>query len=82
MTGIVRVKAALVPWDDQEFVLAYERAHAEVEASGPSPEGIEAAMRVQGLLRARGYPHAHIEVSRTVDEALRHVAHWTILRDG
>ncbi len=82
MTGIVRVKAALVPWDDQEFVLAYERAHAEVETAGPSPEGIEAAGRVQALLRARGYPLARVEVARTVDEALRHVAHWTIRRDG
>jgi hypothetical protein len=82
MTAVVHVKTRLMPWDDRGFVLAYERAHAEVEASGCCPESLEAAVRVEHLLCERGYPRAAIEVERSVDEALEHVAHWTVRRDG
>lgn len=82
MTANVHVKARLIPWADKDFVLAYEHAHAEVEESGCCPEGQDAASRVQHLLRDRGYPAARIDVERSVDEALAHVSHWTVRRDG
>ena len=82
MAATVHVKAKLVPWDDQEFVRAFEQARTEVEASGCCPEGPEAASRVQHLLRDRGYPNARVEVQRTVEEALEHVSHWAVRRDG
>jgi hypothetical protein len=82
MTAVVHVKTRLIPWDDTAFVRAYEQAHAEVEASGCCPEGLDAAERVQHLLRERGYPDARVDVERSVDEALQHVAHWVVNRRG
>lgn len=82
MAATVRVKARLIPWDDAAFVRAFEQAHAEVETSGCCPEGIEAAVRVQQLLRDAGYPAARVDVERTVPEALEHVARWTVRRDA
>ena len=38
--------------------------------------------RVEQLMRAGGYPQAVVEVQRTVDEALKHAARWTVRRDG
>ena len=82
MTAVVHVKTRLMPWDDREFVLAYEQAHAAVEATGCGPESLDAAVRVQHLLREGGYPDAVVEVERSADEALQHVAHWTVRREG
>lgn len=82
MTPVVHVKARLVPWDDPEFVRVYEQTHAEVEASGCCPDGHDAAYRVQHLLRERGYPRAVVEVEQSPEEALEHVARWTVTRDG
>jgi len=82
MATALHVKARLIPWDDRAFVEAFERSHAEVVTSGCCPEGPAAAARVQAMLRAGGYPRAWIRVERSVDEALEHVAHWTIIRDG
>lgn len=82
MTATVHVRARLVPWDDPDFVHAFERAQAETERSGCCPEGPQAAQRVQHLLREAGYPEAVVEVERTVEEALQHVSHWTVRRDG
>ena len=82
MTTMVHVKARLIPWSDPDFVRAYEHARDEVEASGCCPEGPEAAQRVQHLLRDAGYPSATVKIQRTVEEALEHVSHWTVSRDG
>ncbi len=76
------VRAELVPWDDREFVAAYERAHDAALAEGLAINGPRAAARVEELLRAGGYPRAAVDVERTIDEALEHAARWTVRRDG
>lgn len=82
MTTMVHIRARLIPWDDPAFVRAFEQARTDVERSGCCPEGPQAAQRVQHLLRERGYPRARVEVQRTVEEALEHVSHWSVVRDG
>jgi hypothetical protein len=82
MTTMVRIKARLTPWDDPAFVRAFEHARDEVERSGCCPDGPRAAERVQRLLHDAGYPDAHVAVERTVEEALEHVSHWDVRRDG
>lgn len=76
-----RLDAALVDWDDRDFVRAFARAHDQVEAEGLTIHGPKAAARAEALLREAGYPDAGA-VSRTVDEAMAHVAHWTVRREG
>jgi hypothetical protein len=76
------VRAELVPWDDRGFVAAYERAHDTALGEGLAINGPRAAARVQELLRSSGYPHADIDVERTIDEALEHAARWRVWRDG
>lgn len=82
MTSTVRVKAKITPWDDPAFVRAFEEARAEVDRSGCCPDGPEAASEVQRLLREGGFPDAHVEVVRSVQEALEHTSHWTVSRDA
>jgi hypothetical protein len=82
MPAIIHVIAKLVPWDDPAFVKAYEHAREAAEAAGCCPDGLQAATRVQHDLRVAGYPNARIEVERSVEEALEHVSHWTVRRDG
>jgi hypothetical protein len=76
------LRTELVPWDDSGFVRDYERAHEQVVREGLLQNGPRAAARLEDLLRAAGYPRASVEVERTVDEALRHAARWTVRRDG
>lgn len=82
MTSTVHVKARITPWDDPAFVQAFEQALAEVERSGCCPDGPQAASEVQRRLREAGFPGAHVEVERTVEEALEHTSHWTVGRDA
>jgi hypothetical protein len=82
MSTMVHVRARLIPWDDPAFVGAFERARDETEQSGCCPDGPHAAEHVQRLLREGGFPAARVEVQRTVEEALEHVSHWTVSRDG
>jgi hypothetical protein len=82
MAATIHVKAKLIPWDDPAFVRAFEQAHGEVEASGCCPGGMDAAVRVEHLLREAGYPAAQVDIERTVPEALEQVAHWTVRRDA
>ena len=76
------IRAELIPWDDAEFVRAYDRAREQSVSEGLTIYGPKAASRVEHLLRSRGYPRAVVEVERTVDEALAHAARWTVRRDG
>jgi len=76
------IRAELIPWDDAEFVRAYDRAREQSISEGLTIYGPKAASRVEHLLRSRGYPRAVVEVDRTVDEALAHAARWTVRRDG
>lgn len=82
MTTMLHIKAKLSPWDDPDFVRAFERAREETEESGCCPDGPRAAERVQHLLREAGYPAALVEVHQTVEETLDHVSHWSVTRDG
>lgn len=82
MTTRVHIRAKLAPWDDAAFVRAFEHAKDAMEQSGCCPDGPMAAERVQHLLREAGYPAARVEVERTVEEALTHVSHWDVRRDG
>lgn len=76
------IRAGLIPWDDQQFVRQYENAREQAIREGLTINGPKAAARVEQLLRAGGYPHAVVQVDRTVDEALKHAARWTVRRDG
>jgi hypothetical protein len=82
MLSTVHIRARLDPWDDAAFVRAFERARDETQRSGCCPEGPTAAAAVQRLLREYGYPDARVDVERTVEEALAHISHWTVRRDG
>lgn len=81
MTTPVHIKASITPWDDTEFVKAFDLARDEVhqmeEADGP-----KAGEFVQHRLREAGYPNATVDVVRTVAEALEHTSHWIVRRDG
>ncbi len=76
------LRAALVPWDDSDFVHDYEIAYEQVVREGLLLNGPRAAARLEELMRAAGYSRVSVEVERTVDEALRHAARWTVRRDG
>ena len=82
MTTMVHIKARLTPWDDVQFVRAFERARDEVGRLGGCPDGPAAAECVQQLLRGGGYPDATVEVERSVAEALSRIAHWDVRRNG
>jgi hypothetical protein len=77
-----RLTASIVDWNDQEFVRSFERARDQSEADGLTIHGPKGAARAEALLRDAGYPRARIAVSRTVDEAMAHVAHWTLWREA
>ena len=81
MTSPIHTTTRITPWDDREFVRAYERAreavHQERLGDGPA-----AAAEVERRLHQAGYLHARVEVGRTVAEALDQVAHWVVSRDG
>ena len=76
-----RVQLGIEDWADVEFRLAVEAAWETVRHSPGDPDSIAAAARLQLLLRAGGYPHAVVEVRRSVDEALAHVAHFDVTKD-
>ena len=76
------VRTELVPWDDADFVKEYESAREQVLREGLLINGPRAAARLEELMRAAGYPHVSVKVERTIDEALRHAARWTVRRDG
>jgi hypothetical protein len=76
------LRTELVPWDDSDFVRKYEGAHEQVVREGLLINGPRAAARLEELMRAAGYPRVSVKVERTIDDALRHNARWTVRRDG
>ena len=82
MPTTAHVSARIEPWDDPAFVKAFEHARDEVAQSGCCPDGPTAAAQVERRLHEAGYRHARVGVERTVDEALAHVSHWHVRRDG
>ncbi len=75
-----KLKVRLEAWDDPAFHAAFEQAREQVNAEAIPLETQEAAVRAQHLLADAGYPGVHIDVERSVDEALAHVVHWTVHR--
>lgn len=82
MTTMLHVKARITPWDDRAFVAAYEHARKEADRVGCTIDGPDAAACVERLLREAGFLDARVEIRRSVEEALQHVAHWDVRRDG
>jgi hypothetical protein len=72
----------LVPWDDQEFVHAYERAAAGLDAMGMSLEDPGAPVEIQRRLRGDGYPNATCYCERSVELALARRSRCVVARDG
>ena len=75
-------KVRLEPWDDPEFVRAYERVAAELVLDGSGLHDPRTALEVQRRLRVAGYPNATCYCERTVSEALAHTARCIVSRDG
>lgn len=72
----------LVPWDDREFVQAYERAATALAAEGISLHQAAAPVALQRLLRADGYPDAICYCETTADTILSGRARCVVARDG
>jgi hypothetical protein len=72
----------LVPWDDQDFVRAYERAAAQLATIGMSLDHGDAPVEIQRRLRSEGYPNATCYCERSVDLALARRSRCVVNRDG
>ena len=82
MATTIDLRVRLIPWDDPAFIHAFETAREQVRVEGLTVNGPNACARVQEIVREAGYPSVTVECERTVDEAMAHVAHWTVRRDG
>ncbi|HEX7948971.1 MAG TPA: hypothetical protein VF494_01375 [Candidatus Limnocylindrales bacterium] len=76
-----RVHLSIEDWADVEFRRAVESAWEMVQRGPDDADSIGAASHLQLLVRANGYPRAVVDVHRSVDEALAHVAHFDVTRD-
>lgn len=76
-----RVQLCIEDWADVDFRRSVETAWETVRRGPDDADSIAAATHLQLLVRAGGYPHAVVEVHRSVDEALAHVAHFDVTRD-
>ena len=72
----------LVPWDDREFVQAYERAAAELATAGIRLDQPNAPIEIQRRLRADGFPNATCYCERTAENVLAQRARCVVSRDG
>jgi hypothetical protein len=75
-----RVELKVDDWDDTGFRNAVEGAWTTIRLGPDDTDSILAAAHLQVLVRGAGYPHATVEVRRSVDEALAHVAHFEVHR--
>ena len=82
MATTIDLRVRLVPWDDPAFVHAFEVARGQVRAEGLTINGPHACARVEEILRDAGYPLVRVDCERTAAEAMAHLAHWTVRRDG
>ena len=76
------VKIRVVDWDDRVFVQTVNSVWRDTADGDVDLDSREAAARAQLLLRHAGYPSAEVTYTRSVDEALHHVAHWTVRRQA
>jgi hypothetical protein len=72
----------LVPWDDQEFVRAYERAAEDLATIGMSLDHSDAPVEIQRRLRGGGYPAATCYCERSVELAMARRSRCVVSRDG
>jgi hypothetical protein len=72
----------LIPWDDQDFVRAYGRAAAALEAMGMSLDRADAPVEIQRRLRGDGYPNAICYCERSVELAMARRSRCVVSRDG
>lgn len=75
-----RVELKIVDWDDVAFREAVDRAWGTVRQGAVDVDSTTAAAHLQLLVRGAGYPQAVVDVHKTVDEALAHIAHFEIRR--
>jgi len=75
-----RVELKIVDWDDVAFREAVDHAWGTVRQGAVDVDSTTAAAHLQLLVRGAGYPHAVVDVHKTVDEALAHIAHFEIRR--
>jgi hypothetical protein len=76
-----RVQLRVCEWDDVAFRSAVEDAWTKVRLGPDDADSIMAAAHLQMLVRAAGFPETTVEVHRSVDEALAHVAHFEVHRE-
>ena len=72
----------LIPWDDRDFVQAYERAAADLASAGIRLDQENAPVEIQRRLRADGYPNAICYCERTAENVLAQRARCVVQRDG
>jgi hypothetical protein len=82
MAATIDLRVRLIPWDDPAFVRAFEAAREQVRAEGLTINGPATCARAEALIRDAGFPRARVDCERTPDEAMAHLAHWTVSRDG
>ena len=75
-----RVELKIVDWDDVDFRKAVDRAWSTIRQGAVDIDSTTAAAHLQLLVRGAGYPGAVVDVHKTVDEALAHVAHFEVRR--
>lgn len=75
-----RVELRIVDWDDVPFREAVDHAWDTIRAGSVDIDSTTAAAHLQLLLRSAGYPQATVDVRKTVDEALAHIAHFEVRR--
>jgi hypothetical protein len=75
-----RVELKIVDWDDVPFREAVDRAWDTIRRGAVDIDSTTAAAHLQLLLRGAGYPQATVDVHKTVDEALAHIAHFEVRR--
>jgi len=75
-----RVELKIVDWDDVPFREAVDRAWGTIRSGAVDIDSTTAAAHLQLLLRGAGYPQATVDVRKTVDEALAHIAHFEVRR--
>jgi hypothetical protein len=69
-------------WDDVAFREAVDAAWAKIRLGPDDADSTMAAAHLQLLLRNAGYKGAIVEIHKTVDEALHHVAHFDVSREA
>lgn len=77
-----RLKIKLVDWQDLASVRALDASFADALNDGLDIDRPAVAERAEAELHHEGYPEARIAYSRSADEVLGRVAHWTVWRDG